>query len=98
MVLVGVSLKPMQVDLTPIWYQEVDLIGLYAHGMDEWNGVIQSTYDITTDLLLKKKLIIDGLITHRFPLEQWRTAVHTAKEKSNGTIKVVFDFRDTGSR
>jgi threonine dehydrogenase-like Zn-dependent dehydrogenase len=91
-VLVGVNLKPMNVDLTPIWYQEVDLIGLFAHGMEEWNGVKQSTFDLTTDLLLKKKLSIDGLITHRFPLEQWRTAVQTAKNKSSGAIKVVLDF------
>ena len=93
-VLVGVNLKPMHVDLTPIWYQEVDLIGLYAHGMEEWNGVKQSTYDLTIDLLLKKKLLIDGLITHRFPLEQWRTAVQTAKDKNSGAIKVVLDFRE----
>jgi threonine dehydrogenase-like Zn-dependent dehydrogenase len=97
-VLVGVNLKPMQVDLTPIWYQEVDLIGLYAHGMEEWNGVRQSTYDLTTDLLLKKKLLTDGLITHRFPLEQWRTAVETAKNKNSGAIKVVLDFREASKQ
>lgn len=97
-VLVGVSLKPMHVDLTPIWYQEVDLIGLYAHGMEEFNGVKQSTYDLTTDLLLKKKLLIDGLITHRFSLEQWRTAVQTAKDKNSGAIKVVLDFREARGR
>jgi len=45
----------MHIDLTPIWYQQVDLIGLYAHGMEEWNGVRQSTYDLTLDLLLKLK-------------------------------------------
>jgi threonine dehydrogenase-like Zn-dependent dehydrogenase len=28
----------------------------------------------------------------RFPLEQWRTAVKTAKDKSSGSIKVVLDF------
>ena len=90
----AVCLKPMHIDLTPIWYQQVNLIGLYAHGMEEWNGVRQSTYDLTIDLLLKKKLLIDGLITHRFPLEQWRTAVGTAKNKSSGAIKVVLDFRN----
>ena len=97
-VLAGVSLKPMHVDLTPIWYQEVGLIGLYAHGMEEWNGVKQSTYDLTTDLLLQKKLFINGLITHRFPLEQWRTAVRTAKDKRSGAIKVVLDYREARVR
>jgi threonine dehydrogenase-like Zn-dependent dehydrogenase len=93
-VLAGVSLKPMKVDLTPVWYQQVDLIGLYGHGMEEWNGIKQYTYDLTTDLLLKKKLSIDALITHRFPLEQWRTAVRTAKDKNSGAIKVVLDLRE----
>ncbi|UCF92493.1 MAG: zinc-binding dehydrogenase [Desulfobacterales bacterium] len=92
-VLAGVNLKPMHVDLTPIWYQEVDLIGVYAHGTEEWNGRRQSTYDLTADLLLKKKLFIEGLITHRFPLAQWRTAVRTAKDKRSGAIKVVLDLR-----
>ena len=62
--------------------------------MEEWNGVKQSTFDLTVDLLLKKKLSIDGLITHRFPLEQWRKAVRTSKDKSSGSIKVVLDFRE----
>ncbi|HXZ06053.1 MAG TPA: alcohol dehydrogenase catalytic domain-containing protein, partial [Ktedonobacteraceae bacterium] len=35
-VLVGLSLHPMQLDLTPIWYQEIDLIGTLAHGMETW--------------------------------------------------------------
>ena len=94
-VLAGISLKPMHVDLTPVWYQEVDLIGLYAHGMEKWNGLEQSTYDLTVDLLLKKRLFIDGMITHRFPLEQWRRAVRTAKDKRSGAIKVVLDYRQT---
>ena len=69
--------------------------------MYEAEGLKHSTYDLTTDLLLKKKLFIDGLITHRFPLEQWRTAVRTAKDKRSGAIKVILDFREareTGGR
>jgi threonine dehydrogenase-like Zn-dependent dehydrogenase len=93
-VLAGVNLKPMHLDLTPIWYQEVNLIGLYAHGMETFNGVKQSTYDLTANLLLQKKLFIEGLITHRFPLKQWRTAVRTAKDKRSGAIKVILDFQE----
>jgi len=91
-VLAGVNLKPMHLDLTPIWYQEVSLMGLYAHGVEEWEGIRQSTYELTIDLLLKNKLLIEGLITHRFPLERWRTAVGTAKDKRSGAIKVILDF------
>jgi threonine dehydrogenase-like Zn-dependent dehydrogenase len=91
-VLAGVNLKPMHVDLTPIWYQEVALTGLFGHGMEEWDGIRQSTFDLTIDLLLKKKLLIEGLITHRFPLKHWRMAVRTAKDKRSGAIKVILDF------
>jgi len=91
-VLAGVNLKPMRVDLTPVWYQEVNLVGLYAHGMEEWNGRKQSTYDLTAELLLEKKLHVEGLITHRFPLEDWRAAVRTAKDKRSGSIKVLLEM------
>jgi len=90
--LAEVNLKPMRVDLTPVWYQGVSLIGLYAHGMEEWNGRKPSTYDLTADLLLEKKPLVEGLITHRFPLEDWRTAVRTAKDKRSGSIKVLLDM------
>jgi threonine dehydrogenase-like Zn-dependent dehydrogenase len=92
-VLAGVYLKPMQVDLTPVWYQEVDLIGLYAHGMEQWMGEQKSTFDLTIQLLMEKKLSMEGIITHRFSLEQWRKAVQTAGDKSSGAIKVVLDYR-----
>jgi threonine dehydrogenase-like Zn-dependent dehydrogenase len=92
-VLAGVHFEPIRVDLTPIWYQEVDLIGLYTHGMERWNGATQSTYDLTVSLLQEGKLKTEGLITHRFPLEQWRTAVRTAMDKRSGAIKVVLDYR-----
>jgi threonine dehydrogenase-like Zn-dependent dehydrogenase len=93
-VLVGVSLERMRVDLSPVWYQEVNLIGIVAHGMEEWNGTRQSTYDLTCDLLLKGKLTTAGLITHYFRLERWQEAIKTAMDKRTGAIKVVFDYRD----
>ncbi len=96
-VLVGVSLVRMKVDLMPVWYQEVDLVGSMAHGMEEWNGASISTYDLVCALLAEGKLTIDGLITHAYPLDRWRDAVNTASDKRTGAIKVIFDYRDTGS-
>jgi threonine dehydrogenase-like Zn-dependent dehydrogenase len=91
-VLAGVSLEMMHVDLTPVWYQEVDLIGLMAHGMEVWNGDAVSTYDLTVRLLKQNKLGAEGLITHRLPLVQWHTAVRTAVNKRSGAIKVVLSM------
>jgi len=92
-VLVGVSMEPLRCDLSPVWYQEVKLIGVMAHGMEERNGVRQSTYDLTCELLRQGKLTTTGLITHYFPLTRWQEAIRTAKDKRNGAIKVAFDYR-----
>ena len=54
-------------DLTPIWYQEVAMPGLFGHGMEEGDGIRQSTFELTTDLSMVRKLLIEGLIMHRFP-------------------------------
>lgn len=92
-VLVGITLAPMKVDLTPVWYQEVDLVGVYAHGAECWHGEHRRTYEVVIELFRAGKLTTEGLITHRFKLEQWREAIHTALDKHTGSIKVVFDYR-----
>jgi threonine dehydrogenase-like Zn-dependent dehydrogenase len=92
-VMVGIKFAPLKVDLTPVWYQEVDLIGTYAHGTELWQGQRRHTYDIVIDLLRAGKLQAEPLITHRFSLEQWQEAIKTAQDKSTGAIKVAFDYR-----
>ncbi|RMF15365.1 MAG: hypothetical protein D6761_08015 [Candidatus Dadabacteria bacterium] len=95
-VLVGVHLKPVKVDLTPVWHEEVDLIGEIAHGAEDWNGQRISTFDLTADLIAQGRLDTSDLITHRFPLDQWPDAVATAVDKRSGAIRVVFDYAEAG--
>ncbi len=96
-VMVGITLAPMKVDLTPVWYQEVDLIGVYAHGAEWWLGERRRTYDVVVQLLRDGLLTADGLITHRFPLERWREAIRTAMDKRTGSIKVIFELSERES-
>jgi threonine dehydrogenase-like Zn-dependent dehydrogenase len=91
-ILVGVKLAPLKLDLNPIWHQEVDLIGIYAHGAEPWEGELRPTYDLVIELMRQGKLTADDLITHRFPISQWPQAVNVALNKRDGTIKVVFDY------
>jgi threonine dehydrogenase-like Zn-dependent dehydrogenase len=91
-VMVGVKLTPLKLDLNPIWFQEVELTGVWAHGAEPWEGRTRRTYDLVIDMMRQGKLTADGLITQRFPLRQWRQAVGAALDKRNGTIKVVFDY------
>ena len=91
-VMVGVKLTPLKLDLNPVWFQEVELTGVWAHGAEPWEGGTRRTYDLVIDLMRQGKLTADGLITQRFPLRQWRQAVGAALDKRNGAIKVIFDY------
>jgi threonine dehydrogenase-like Zn-dependent dehydrogenase len=65
--------------------------------MEEWAGERQPTYDLTVDLLRSGQVSTAGLITHRFPLEQWRTAVRTAADKRSGAVKVLLDCQGSAT-
>ena len=93
-VLVGVFLEPMKIDLTPVWFWEVDLIGVLAHGAEEWQGERVSTFELIARLMRAGKMNTDGLITHSFTLPEYRQAVATAvQQPRTHSIKVVFDYR-----
>jgi len=95
-VLIGVYLAPMHIDLTPVWFHEIDLKGVLAHGAEEWDGVRMSTFDVGVRWVLEGKLNFDGFITHRFRLDQYQEALRAAVQQAkSSSIKVVFDFRDT---
>ncbi len=91
-VMVGSHMAPMpKLDLTPIWYHKVTLTGTYGHGMDERNGIRQHTYEWVFDGFREGKFNIEGLITHRFPFEEYKHALRLAanhKGRSNA-IKVM---------
>jgi len=96
-VLIGIDLRRIRVDLNPVWYQQVDLIGSQGHGMDAWQGQRRHTYEWVIDFIRSGKMKGDGLITHRFPFSDYKQAVTAAASKGkSGAIKVVFDYQNLG--
>ncbi len=92
LVLVGVALHRLKVDLTPAWYQEIQLLGTVYHGADQWEGERLPDFDIAVRLMGEGKLPAEGLITHRFALSDYREGIRTATDKRHsGAIKVAFD-------
>ncbi|MFT3893425.1 MAG: zinc-binding dehydrogenase [Anaerolineales bacterium] len=91
-VMVGSHMSPMpKVDLTPVWYHQVNLVGTYGHGQNEWNGVRKHTFEWVIDHFGQGKFDIDGLITHRFPISDYKSAIRMASSsKKNKVIKVQF--------
>jgi 2-desacetyl-2-hydroxyethyl bacteriochlorophyllide A dehydrogenase len=95
-VLVGLHLHFMNLDLSPIWYQEINLTGTMGQGMEMWPlGTSQhcSTFDVTAELVQQGRIQPEQLITHHFALTNYRTALQTAMDKRQGrAIKIVFDY------
>jgi threonine dehydrogenase-like Zn-dependent dehydrogenase len=89
-ILVGIHLELLKVDLNPIWYQEVNLIGSHTFGLERWNGRSVHTFDLVSKALRRGQLTDEGLITHRLGLEDHRRAIATAVDKRSGAIKVTF--------
>ena len=92
-VLVGVHLHRMALDLTPVWYQEVDLVGVVGHDVVTWQGEQVSTFELAMRWMQEGKLDTRGLVTHRFPLGEYRQAFAVAVEKGKyKSIKVAFEL------
>ncbi|MGH3935457.1 MAG: zinc-dependent alcohol dehydrogenase [Pseudonocardiaceae bacterium] len=75
------------VDLTPLWYRELHLVGAYASavGDDSRRG------DFPEAITLAGSAPLDGYVDTKYPLERWRDALdHAAAAGRLGTIKVVF--------
>jgi threonine dehydrogenase-like Zn-dependent dehydrogenase len=86
-----------EVDLTPIWYKEAALVGSIDHTVDPGSapglagGPDRHSVDRALDILAAGLLPDDVIVTHEFPLEDYREAVGTAIDRENAhAIKVVF--------
>ena len=94
--LVGVDLNLKYLDLSPVWYQEVTVMGSMGHGVENWPiGTRQrrSTFAVAAELIEQGLLHPEKLLTHRFALTSFREAIRAASKKGETrAIKVVFDY------
>jgi len=88
-----VNLRRMELDLTPVWYQEVDLIGTVGHDLVTWQGETLSTFELVMRWMLSGEIRCTGLVTHHFPLQEYRRAFLTAADKGrHRSVKVAFEL------
>lgn len=91
-VLVGSHLMPMNnLDLVPLWYHQVELVGVVAHGIEHFAGDEKHTYGWVFEFMKSGLYPTDGFITHRFPYRDYRQAIAVADGHKGApkAIKVV---------
>jgi L-iditol 2-dehydrogenase len=80
-----------EVDLSPLWFKEAELVGAWNHapGLHPTRGTHHSI-DLALEVLAQGGLP-ESVVTHSFSLEDLREGVATAIDKRNAhAIKVVF--------
>lgn len=88
------TLQTARVDLTPLWFNELTVLGAWGRQVEHHQGRSVNTYALTLDWMARELLPTQGLLTHRFSLDEYRKALDVAGRKSkHQAVKVAFDFR-----
>jgi threonine dehydrogenase-like Zn-dependent dehydrogenase len=91
MVLVGLASIPKGVDWTPIWFNEVRVRGSFCCSTEEYEGRRMRTYALALRWMAEGKADVSGLITHRFPLRDYRAAIGVSLSKARSkAVKTIF--------
>jgi threonine dehydrogenase-like Zn-dependent dehydrogenase len=91
-VVAGVAM-PARFEWTPHYFEEIDLIGSNAFGIEDYGGVRLHGIEHYLRLVERENLDLTPLITHRFPLERYREAFLTTHSMArHGAVKGVFTF------
>jgi threonine dehydrogenase-like Zn-dependent dehydrogenase len=84
---------PARFEWSPHYFKEINLVGSNAFGVEEWQGKRQHAMRHYFDLIRTRRIDVTPIITHRFRLEEYRTAfLATHNQGDSGAIKVLFDF------
>ena len=95
-VMIGNQLSPVTFDHTPVWHQEIRILGINAHGRETFRGRELSSFDLAIEFIREGKIRLDGFITHRFAFDQVQEAFKLARSKAGRVIKIVFEFDRPG--
>lgn len=91
-ILLGLAGIMEGIDWTTVWLNELEVKGSFAYSTEQFQGNRVPTFTIAIELMRDGKVDLSPLVTHRFPLEDYRNAIDTASNKKNrAAIKVVFE-------
>lgn len=92
-VLLGNATTLRGLDWTPLWIKELTFRGTLAYGGHAHGGADTNAFNIASTLIADGRAPIAGLVTHQFPLSDYRAALHTARAKGSvESVKVAFKF------
>ena len=91
LVKIGHHMRSITFDESPIWWQELNLVGVDAHGMEHWQGRDLYTFDLVQEWIRDGIYSVAGFVTHHFPLDDYKAAMKLALENPPDVVKIVID-------
>jgi len=92
-VVTGVEM-PRRFEWTPLYFKEIALIGSNAFGEEDFEGRRRHAMEIYFDLLRAGRVDVTPIVTHRFRLDDYRSAFLACHDQGgSGAVKVLFDYR-----
>jgi len=89
-VVLGCAGEIRKLDLTFLWAKELRLQGYVGYGVETWGEHRAHTFQITLERMLADPRALESLVTHVFPLEQYRDALRAAYDhRRSGAVKVA---------
>ena len=93
LVLLGNSARMDGIDWTPLWLKELTLRGSLCYGEHRHVSPAVDAFREATNLIAVRGGVLKPLMTHVYPLTEYRAALATAMDKKGSrSIKVAFRF------
>lgn len=88
----------VEVDLTPLWHRETQLVGSYTYGTETLpNGRVATSFELAIELA--GKVAFDKMISATYPLSRYADALtHAGEAGHRGAVKIAFDMRSERHR
>ena len=90
--LIGLS-SEVKFDPTMIWVKLITIMGSLYYGFHDWEGKRKHTFQIAIDLITKKDLKLQDMVTHKFKLDEYKKMmdvnIHKGKFKA---VKTMFGY------
>jgi threonine dehydrogenase-like Zn-dependent dehydrogenase len=89
---VGIS-HDVKLDLTPLWLKQQTLRGVYGCGYANYEGKWMHMFDIALGMVSEGRVELDGMVTHRFPLDKYEEMIKVNLAKENHrAVKTAVSF------
>jgi len=89
---VGIT-RSLKLDPTPLWLKLQTLKGVFCYGYNTIDGKKRHAFEIAIDLVKEGKVKLDEMVTHEFPLPEYKRMIEVNMNKGkNKAMKTMVSF------